>query len=137
MLLEEGAENFRKNTFCFLGTWHVFKMASTCVWRMAGPDFIAPLFHDFFPTSPFPWAPRLVLSTRIFSLIRLAYPSFRQQLNAALEKEALTNIQKSHLLNLRSLCEWLIPKVCIFFVLHLYFIHLYPFCMFALPLLTD
>lgn len=133
MLKEEGTEIFRKSTFCFLGTWHVQKMASTCVWRMAAADFIAPLFHEFFPSSPFPWGPRLVLSTRIFSLIRLSYPSFRTELNAALAKEALTNIQRRHLVNLRALCEWFIPKVpsflsgpvCCFF--HFLFLLFFPF----------
>lgn len=111
MLLEEKAELFRKKTFCYLGTWHVSKMASTCVWRMYGADFLAPLFHDFFPTSPFPWSPRMVLSTRMFSLIRLAYPDFRYQLDFALNRPALTETQRKHLVNIRSLCEWFIPKV--------------------------
>lgn len=115
MLREERADVFRKGTFCFLGAWHVQKMASTCVWRMAAADFIAPLFHEFFPNSPFPWAPRLVLSTRIFSLIRLSYPTFRAELKAALAKEALSPIQRGHLKNLHALCEWFIPKVYPFF----------------------
>jgi hypothetical protein len=111
MLKEEVGEDFRKSTFCYLGTWHIYKMASTCVWRMAGADFLAPLFHQFFPSTSYPWTPRLVLSTRILSLIRLSYPNFRQQLDDALKKEALTDIQSIHLRNLRSLCEWFIPKV--------------------------
>ena len=104
-------QEFRKSTFCFLGMWHVYKMATTCVWRLAGADFMAPLFHQFFPNSKFPVSPRLVLSSRIFSLIRLAYPSFRPQLQEALAKEALSDKQKAHLNNLQLLCEWFIPKV--------------------------
>lgn len=111
MLKDDVGTIFRNSALCYLGTWHVMKMASTCVWRMAASDFIAPLFHQFFPNIPFPASPRLVLSTKIFSLIRLAYPSFREQLNNALQKEALSDIQKGHLVNLRSLCEWFIPKV--------------------------
>ena len=110
-MFKEVGEDFRKSTFCYLGVWHVYKMASTCVWRMFAADFIAPLFHQFFPNTPFPWSPRLVLSTRIFSLMRLAYPTFREQLDATINKEALTEIQKNHLLNLRSIFQWFIPKV--------------------------
>lgn len=113
MMKEELASEFRKNTFCYLGTWHIYKMASTCVWRMFGADFIAPLFHDFFPKTLFPWNPRLVLSTRIFSLIRLTYPTFRNELKEALEKEALPEVERIHLVNLRSLCEWFIPRVSV------------------------
>jgi hypothetical protein len=110
MFQPEGAD-FRKSTFCYLGIWHIYKMATTCVWRLAGPDFLAPLFHQFFPNSKFPSSPRLVLSSRILSLVRLAYPSFRQELKAALAKEALSDKQKGHLTNLQLLCEWFIPKV--------------------------
>ena len=109
MFKPEG-ETFR-STFCYLGTWHVYKMATTCVWRLFGADFIAPLFHQFFPNSKFPVSPRLVLSSRILSLIRLSYPTFRPHLLSALAKEALTDKQKAHLLNLQQLCEWFIPKV--------------------------
>lgn len=115
-LQDDVGSTFRKATFCFLGTWHVYKMASTCVWRMAAADFIAPLFHQFFPGVPFPWTPRLVLSSRVFSLIRLSYPNFKRSLDMALAKEALTDIQRGHLLNLRSICEWFIPKVSISFL---------------------
>ena len=108
--------SFRQNTFCYLGLWHVYKMASTCVWRMASADFIGPLFHQFFPNVAFPWGPRLVLSTQIFLLIRLAYPTFREELKQALDKEALTAQQKSHLVNLQALCEWFIPKVFSFVI---------------------
>lgn len=110
MFQPEGLE-FRKSTFCYLGIWHVYKMATTCVWRLAGQHFLAPLFHVFFPNNKFPTSPRLVLSSRILSLIRLAYPFFRVQLERALAKEALSPKQKGHLTNLQLLCEWFIPKV--------------------------
>lgn len=110
-MFKDVGDEFRKSAFCYLGSWHVYKMASTCVWRMFAADFFAPLFHQFFPNTPFPWSPRLVLSTRIFSLVRLAYPTFRVVLDKVIQKEALTDIQKKQLLNLRAICQWFIPKV--------------------------
>lgn len=144
MLKDDVASEFRKSTFCYLGTWHVYKMASTCVWRMTAADFMAPLFHHFFPNTLFPWNPRLVLSTRILSLIRLSYPTFRDELANALAKESLTDIQRVHLVNLRSLCEWFIPRVsfsfgqlllffCILFHLSDKFVLLFLFYFFAVP----
>ena len=110
-MFQPKGNEFRKSTFCYLGSWHVYKMATTCVWRLAAADFIAPLFHQMFPNSTFPLSPRLVLSSRIFSLIRLAHPSFRPKLLEALAKKALSDKQKAHLTNLHMLCEWFIPKV--------------------------
>lgn len=122
-MFQPAGNEFRKDTFCYLGSWHVYKMATTCVWRMAAADFIAPLFHQFFPNSTFPLTPRLVLSSRIFSLIRLAYPFFRVSLTEALAKEALSDKQRNHLTNLQLLCEWFIPKVRIVLLVLFLFFH--------------
>lgn len=113
-------DSFRRSTIVLLGSWHIYKMATTCVWRLAGPDFIGPLFHQMFPTSKYPTNPRLVLATRILSLIRLAYPSFKPEVESALGREAKSRFEKAHLANLRDLCEWFIPKVCYLLVFLLF-----------------
>ena len=84
---------------------------STCVWRLFAPDFIAPLFHTLFPNARFPIDPRLILSSRILSLLRLAYPSIKKLLDRALSKPGLAGREKIHLLNLQLLFEYYIPKV--------------------------
>ena len=81
-------DSFRKTTIPLLGSWHIYKMATTCVWRLAAPDFLGPLFHLMFPNSKFLNNPRLVLASRILSLMRLAYPSFKPNLEAALARES-------------------------------------------------
>lgn len=105
-------DSFRKSTIVLLGSWHVYKMATTCIWRLAGPDFLGPLFHQMFPNSKYPSNPRLILASRILSMVRLAYPSFKPELKAAMEREGKTRFEKAHLRNLHDLCEWFIPKVC-------------------------
>ena len=94
-----------------LGNWHLMKMVNICIWRLYAADFIAPLFHMLFPNAKFPWSPRMILVSRIFSLIRLTYPSWRAELETALQKEGLDATQKAHMMNLRDLCQWWIPKV--------------------------
>ena len=39
-------DSFRKNTIVILGSWHIYKMATTCVWRLFGADFLGPLLSD-------------------------------------------------------------------------------------------
>ena len=71
-------------------------------------------------TSKYPTNPRLVLATRILSLIRLAYPSFKPEIESALGRETKSRFEKAHLANLRDLCEWFIPKVCYLLVFLLF-----------------
>ena len=118
-----------------LGTWHVYKMATVLVWRLAAADFIAPLFHVLFPRAPFKESPRLSVAARILSLIRLAYPSFKKELTEAIQTTPKSTSEYNHLLNLQYLCEWLIPKVIpnfmifhcflIFLIFHLFLLAYY------------
>ena len=104
-------KDFSQGSCIVLGNWHVYKMATTLLWRLAGADFIAPFFHSLFPRAAFRSNPRLTIAARILSLIRLAYPSFKEDLHDAIQTATKTSSQYIHLLNLQYLCEWLIPKV--------------------------
>ena len=95
----------------YLGSWHIYKMITTCVWRLYAPSFIGPLFHMLFPNSKFPGNPRLILSSRILTLLRLAYPSISTQLANALARATESSAEHVHLTNLRHLFEYFIPKV--------------------------
>ena len=106
---------------------HIYKMATTCVWRLFGADFLGPLFHQMFPNSKYPNNPRLVLAARILSMVRLAYPRFKPELDQAIAREAKSRHEKAHLQNLKDLCEWFIPKVdtFAFFLIVLWYCHMY------------
>jgi len=103
-----------------LGAWHSYKQANAIVFRMFQRDFFAQLHFTMFPGQPFFFAQKkLSKNVVLFSWIRLAYPSFRGKLTAALQAMESGNSNAKagyrHLLNLQFLCEWLIPVVsCVF-----------------------
>ena len=99
-----------------LGAWHSYKQANAIVFRMFQRDFFAQLHFTMFPGQPFFFAQKkLSKNVVLFSWIRLAYPSFRGKLTTALQAMESGNSSAKagyrHLLNLRFLCEWLIPVV--------------------------
>ena len=103
-----------------LGALHSYKQANAIVFRMFQRDFFAQLHFTMFPGQPFFFAQKkLSKNVVLFSWIRLAYPSFRGKLTAALQAMESGNSSAKagyrHLLNLQFLCEWLIPVVsCVF-----------------------
>lgn len=102
----------RKFTSVHLAWWHNYKWACKKVFEVFGNDFIAGLFHTLFPSVNFNM--KFMSHTSIntyLTYIRLAYPSFRDQLAAALQNVDLPISSKTVLLNLQSLCEFFIPAV--------------------------
>ncbi len=93
-----------------MGSWHIYKMASIQVWRLAASSFIGPFFHRLFPGAKLSNSPRLVICTRLLSLVRLAYPKFKAELEEGLRGE-LRLEDKAVLQNLKDLCEYFIPWV--------------------------
>ena len=59
---------------------------------------------------------KLPAMTTYLSYIRLAYPSFRQQLLDLLGRGDLSVRQRTYLTNLRDLCEYFIPVVTVLLV---------------------
>jgi len=102
------------SVFVNLGTWHIYKHCSLLVWRKFADVFLAGLFHCLFPGSCFFTKPRLPTVTHVFVLLRMAYPSFRDELSQALY-DIDPGKEKRCLLNLQGLCQYFIPVVRIFF----------------------
>lgn len=109
------AYNLRKYTGVSLAWWHSFKWATAKIMVVFGKDIIAPMFHHLFPTSEYaPAKMKLPAMTTYLSYIRLAYPSFRQQLLDLRARGDLSDRQEIWLDNLKDLCEYFIPVVRIF-----------------------
>ena len=111
------AYNLRKYTGVSLAWWHSYKWATAKIMVVFGNDFIGPMFHQLFPTKEYaPTKMKLPAMTTYLSYIRLAYPSFRQQLLDLLGRGDLSVRQRTYLTNLRDLCEYFIPVVTVLLV---------------------
>ena len=108
----DGGKRIRDRIVVTLGLWHVYKHTCFAVYDRFADCFIAGCFHSLFPGGIFKRKPQY-LSTivTIFTYIRLAYPTFRQQLDNALAREDVSDSSKQHLINMKSLCEFYIPAV--------------------------
>ena len=97
--------------FVSLGTWHTYKHASIMVWKRFGDVLLAGLYHSLYPNSRFKRKDRLSAITQVLVYIRMAYPDFRDQLDAALLMDNLSEQSTVCLQNLKDLCEFYIPTV--------------------------
>jgi hypothetical protein len=105
-------DQLRTFVFVNLGTWHTYKHASLLVYRRFANVFMAGLYHSLYPNSIFFEKPRLAACTQMFVMIRMAYPSFKANLEEALTHEdKLLPQSKICLENLKDLCEFYIPTV--------------------------
>ena len=102
----------RKYTFCSLAWWHSYKWATKELIRVFTSDFIAPLFHHLWPQREFN-AKKIShpANTTYLTYIRLAYPRFRNDLEAAVAQPGQNARQKALLTNLTDLCQFFIPVV--------------------------
>ena len=99
-----------------LGAWHSYKQANAIVFRMFQREFFVQLHFAMFPGQPFFFGQKkLSKNVVLFSWNRLAYPSFRDKLLDAITRMESSNssakAEYRHLLNLKFMCEWLIPVV--------------------------
>lgn len=78
---------------------------------MASATIMAPLFHELFPDRQFMEKPKLRQITQLLSVIRLAYPSFRKDLQDATAASEHDHHRLTHLQNVIYLCEYFIPVV--------------------------
>jgi len=108
----ECCKKLRQFTSVHLAWWHNYKWASRKIFEVFGKDFIAGMFHTLFPSVNFnmKYMSHTTINTYL-TYIRLAYPSFRQQLVSALRKDDLTEHARQVLMNLQSMCEFFIPVV--------------------------
>ena len=102
----------RNHVFINLGLWHTYKHVSLLIWRKFGPTILAGLWHFMFPDGSWFSKPKLQTVTKIFTLIRLAYPLFKKNLEDALAKAHELKVQsRTCLKNLQDLVEYFIPAV--------------------------
>ncbi len=105
---------YKMLTFNSLAWWHSYKAAFLKMYQVFAKDFIAPLFHTLHPAGIFFPKPKYLANViQIFTYIRMSYPTFKPQLDAAFTDKKLKPHNLCHLQNLRTLCEFLIPAVCI------------------------
>ena len=97
-----------------LGTWHCYKQACTVVWAHWGPRVFAPLFHEIISDANFNSKARLSSIARFFTYVRLAYPSFRDELTETLRSLTAMGVDRtgiSQLRDLKKLIEFFVPVV--------------------------
>lgn len=94
-----------------LGVWHPLKQATLLIIRMFKTLFIAPLFHFLHPGELFFQKPSFTQGTYLLSLIRLAYPSFKDNLRDIIKDQAVVFEMRVVAQNLFDLCEFFIPLV--------------------------
>ena len=97
-----------------LGTWHTYNQANTVIWSHWGPRIFAPLFNELIPNSNFNRKARLPTVALFLSYARLAYPSFRKQLDEAMKTVSARNMDReglSQLRDIKKLLQFFIPVV--------------------------
>ena len=67
-----------------LGTWHPYKQANTVIWTHWAPRVFGPLFNELIPNANFNKKAGLSTVASFLTFVRLAYPSFRSELQAAI-----------------------------------------------------
>jgi hypothetical protein len=107
------ASRLKRYMVVLMGVWHPYKAASTLLWKAMSHTLFGPFYHHIVPEHKFQRTARHVQITYFFTLLRLAYPHIRQALEDALQDEAVDDIHKAHLRNLKLvLCNY-IPVVCV------------------------
>lgn len=99
---------------CSLGLWHLYKCMNSWVWRTHVYEWLGPMYHYLWPKSKVRAGPagvHLFPCAQHFTRIRLAYPSFKGDLDAALAHVPAHSARRVHLVNLQNLCEVYIPIV--------------------------
>ena len=99
-----------------LGLWHPYKQANSVVWSHWGPRYLAPYFHHLVPGSNFSGGARLITIITYFTYIRLAAPSFAQQLQDAIKAARVLRqrpLALDYLLDLCTLVFFCIPVVTV------------------------
>ena len=101
----------RKFVYVNLALWHTYKHACMKLWSTFAPYFMAGLFHTFFPSGIFLKKPSFTLVATQLTILRLAYPDFKDQLKMAINDANCTPVSLIVLRNIHQLCASLIPMV--------------------------
>ena len=112
--LTDGGKRARERIVVSLGFWHSYKHVNLALYKKFAPTFLAGCFHCLYPHQPFyPKPSYLSIVIVMLTMVRLAYPSFKDDLVHALTLD-LGRGSRAHLLNLQTLCEFFIPVVCLY-----------------------
>ena len=87
----------REHMALFLGLWHPVKQANILIWQRYAP-ILMQIFHDLWPTGLYVRKPRLTTIVNILTVVRLAYPEARAELQAAACKQGVTQAQRAAVL---------------------------------------
>ena len=106
---------FRTLTCLSLAWWHSYKWTSKILFKVFSADFFAPYYHHLFPNQMFNVDSLSCSAAATYSTyIRLAYPSLKPFLVAAMNAPNIDFRQKSMLSNMKDICECYIPVVCMY-----------------------
>jgi hypothetical protein len=107
-----GGQEMRKYMSINLAWWHNFKQVTKTIWRSFANTIWAPLWHRLYPSSKFSPNPHSPQEPALhFLFMARAYPSFKDELNEALDDNQVGPVGKAMLQNIKFLCEFAIPTV--------------------------
>lgn len=96
-----------------LGKWHPFKELAIVVWRKFACIHLASSFFALFPTTMFYTKPKLTAILTMYTYHFKAYPTFKVQLEDAVQQAYITNKdQYETLCNVQDFYEVYLPTVC-------------------------
>ena len=107
-----GGQEMRKYMSVNLAWWHNFKQVTKTIWRSFANTIWAPLWHRLYPSSKFSPNPHSPQEPALhFLFMARAYPSFKDELQEALDDNQVGAVGKAMLSNIQFLCEFAIPTV--------------------------
>ena len=96
----------------FLDLFHIYKKMLEATWRLPQffEPFLAPLMHQFYPSSKLKRKPNLKQIEITLAACRLVYPEIRELLVEA-QTNCFCDITRVHLRNLQFFFQFLLPTV--------------------------
>ena len=109
----DGGHVLRKFNSFNLAWWHTYKYTSIQIWRAFAQCWLAPWFHDLYPSAQFHKEPKcFAMIVQHFLYLLKAYPSFKDQLTELRLSADITGTHATALADLEFLLEYAIPVVC-------------------------
>jgi hypothetical protein len=123
----DGMQFTRRNLFLLFGIWHAYLYGHVAIWDRFRAHFLADAYFHLFPKTTLMRKPSLFKSSIFFTWLRVAYPSFRDELIQTLDvlkvqyletdrklPRNTENIQAAraryiHCINLYSLFDYALP----------------------------
>lgn len=111
-----------KHTFCpswnkyvanLLASWHGYKHVGCTLWNKNLSNFFGAMYHHLYPEFNIPTGKgvRIRFALKMFTILRLSYSLFKNDLQRALARDDLDKRHRTWLVNLQDLIEFFIPVV--------------------------